>query len=323
MVAACSANLSALQHACSLQRDNEALKARLEEIEMPLPPRDPLNPTPGDLAHYLRLIGESAGLARDISHVAFDKIKALELALQTSESELTSEVEKRQELEAELEKKDAQLAISQETQESLQKTLAEVQNQLASNADREKALQSQWEASQATLKAMQADLLKIQEDVSQGQEALIQAQADQKKAETQLAEYQAGKLWSQTDVPTSSLKIKGRLATLWEESLRHMDSLPPPAQMDQFAKLYIKACAESLIMNYSFHATHHQNKMLGDHVAELELQLNNPAQASHALRAEIKSLTSRENSLEVSLALTKHELEELREKQSQADNVHQ
>ncbi|XP_042416043.1 SH3 domain-containing protein C23A1.17-like [Zingiber officinale] len=46
-------------------------------------------------------------------------------------------------------------------------------------------------------------------------------------------------------------------------------------------------------------------------------------QASHALRAEIKSLTTRKNSLEVSLALTEHELEELQEKQSQADNVHQ
>ncbi|XP_042396383.1 uncharacterized protein LOC121986481 [Zingiber officinale] len=175
---ACSANLNALQHACRLQRDNEALTARLEEIELPLTPRDPLNPTPGDLANYLRLIGEFAGSARDISHAAFDKIKALELALQTSESELTVEVKKRQELEAELEKKDAQLASSQETQESLQKTLAEAQNQLTSITDREKALQSQLEANQATLKTVQADLLKIQKDVSQGQEALIQAQVD-------------------------------------------------------------------------------------------------------------------------------------------------
>ncbi|XP_042446641.1 uncharacterized protein LOC122031614 [Zingiber officinale] len=181
-------------YAYNLQRENEALKAQLEEIELPLTPRDPLNPTPGDLAHYLRLLGESADTARDISHAAFDKIRALEAALHTSKSELASEVEKRQELAAELEKKDAQLASSQEARESLQKTLAEVQNQLASNANREKALQSQWEASHATLKAVQADLLKIQEEVSQGQEALIQAQADQKKAETQLAEYQAGEV---------------------------------------------------------------------------------------------------------------------------------
>ncbi|XP_042437209.1 putative uncharacterized protein DDB_G0290521 [Zingiber officinale] len=103
-------------------------------------------------------------------------------------------------------------------------------------------------------------------------------------------------LWSQTDVPTSSLKIKGRLATIWEESLRYMDSLPPPTQMDRFAELYIKILL---------------NKMLRDRVAELELQLNDPAQASHALRAEIKTLTSRKNSLEVSPALTNHELEEL------------
>ncbi|XP_042401087.1 probable serine/threonine-protein kinase samkC [Zingiber officinale] len=48
-----------------------------------------------------------------------------------------------------------------------------------------------------------------------------------------------------------------------------------------------------------------------------------PPAASHALRAEIKDLTSRKNNLEVSLALTNHELEELQEKQSQADNVHQ
>ncbi|XP_042380430.1 transcription elongation regulator 1-like [Zingiber officinale] len=105
-------------------------------------------------------------------------------------------------------------------------------------------------------------------------------------------------LWSQTDVPTSSLKIKGRLATLWEESLHHMDSLTPPAQMDQFAELYVK-------------------------VAELELQLNDPAQASHALRAEIKDLTKKKNSLEVSLAITDHKLRDLQEKQSHTDSVHQ
>ncbi|XP_042441486.1 mucin-1-like [Zingiber officinale] len=83
-----------------------------------------------------------------------------------------------------------------------------------------------------------------------------------------------------------------------------------------------QAYEESLIMNHSFHVTHHQNKMLRDRVTELELQLNDPTQASHALRTEIKALTSRKNSLEVSLALTEHELEELQEKQSQADNVH-
>ncbi|XP_042467253.1 formin-1-like [Zingiber officinale] len=130
-------------------------------------------------------------------------------------------------------------------------------------------------------------------------------------------------LWSQTDVPTSSLKIKGRLSTLWEESLQNMNSLPSPAQMDQFVELYIKAYAESLIVNHSFHDTHYQNKMLRDHVAELELQLNDPTQASHALRAEIKDLTKNKNSLELSLARNNHELRDLQEKQSQADIVHQ
>ncbi|XP_042415101.1 formin-1-like [Zingiber officinale] len=132
-----------------------------------------------------------------------------------------------------------------------------------------------------------------------------------------------GRLWSRTDVPTSSLKMKGRLATLWEESIQRMDSLPPLAQMDKFAELYVKACAESLAVNNSFHAIHHQNKVLRDQVAELELQLNDPAQASHALRVEIKDLTRKKNNLEVSLTQARHELKDLQEKQSQADTVHQ
>ncbi|XP_042415328.1 uncharacterized protein LOC122004518 [Zingiber officinale] len=84
-----------------------------------------------------------------------------------------------------------------------------------------------------------------------------------------------------------------------------------------------QACAESLIVNHFFHATHYQNKMLRDQVAKLELQLNDPVQASHALRVEIKDLTKKKNSLELSLALTNHELRDLQEKQSQADNLHQ
>ncbi|XP_042415081.1 MICAL-like protein 1 [Zingiber officinale] len=128
-------------------------------------------------------------------------------------------------------------------------------------------------------------------------------------------------LWAQTNIPTSSLTMKGRLATIWEESPRHMNSLPSPAQMDQFAELYTKACVQSLIMNHSFHTTYHQKKMLQDRVAELETQLNDPAQASYALRAEIKELTRRKNSLEVSLARSNHELKDLQKKLSQADTV--
>ncbi|XP_042465973.1 predicted GPI-anchored protein 58 [Zingiber officinale] len=44
-----------------------------------------------------------------------------------------------------------------------------------------------------------------------------------------------GRLRSRTDVPTSYLNMKGRLTSVWEESMQHMDSLPPPAQMDKFA----------------------------------------------------------------------------------------
>ncbi|XP_042407762.1 formin-1-like [Zingiber officinale] len=132
-----------------------------------------------------------------------------------------------------------------------------------------------------------------------------------------------GMLWSRTDVLTSSLEIKGRLATLWEESIQHMDSLPPLAQMDKFAELYIKAYAESLAVNNSFHATHHQNKVLRDQVAELELQLNDLAQASHPLRAEIKDLTKKNTSLEVSVALANRALKVLQEEQSQVNIVHQ
>ncbi|XP_042380453.1 vegetative cell wall protein gp1-like [Zingiber officinale] len=109
-------------------------------------------------------------------------------------------------------------------------------------------------------------------------------------------------LRSRQDVPTNFLTMKGRLATLWEESMQQMELLSPPAQMDRFSELYIKACVESLIINQSFHATHYQSKVLRDMVAELELQLNDPAQASYALRAEIKDLTRRKTHLEVSLA---------------------
>ncbi|XP_042426233.1 uncharacterized protein LOC122014116 [Zingiber officinale] len=165
MVSVCSANLSVIQYASRLQKENEVLKARLHELELPLTPPDPLNPTPGDLASYLRLIGEFAESARRISHVAFDKIKTLEATLKTSESRLASEAERRRALAAELDEKDARLASLQETHETLQKTLTEVQGQLVSSADREKTFQSQWEASQAALKSMQADLLKAQENV--------------------------------------------------------------------------------------------------------------------------------------------------------------
>ncbi|XP_042406917.1 myosin heavy chain, embryonic smooth muscle isoform-like [Zingiber officinale] len=198
---ACSANLSAIQYASHLQRENEVLKARLEELELPLTPRDPLNPTPEDLAHYLQLIGESAESVCNISHAAFDKIKTLEAALQTSESKLAFEVERRRSLVVELDAKDARLTSLQEAQEALQKTLTDVQGQLASSSDREKAFHSQWEASQATLKSMQADLLKAQEDVSQGQQDLTLARAnaekarvDTEKAQVELTDYQAGEV---------------------------------------------------------------------------------------------------------------------------------
>ena len=51
--------------------------------------------------------------------------------------------------------------------------------------------------------------------------------------------------------------------------------------------------------------------------------MNDPVQAGHALRAEIKDLTKRKNSLEVSLARANHELKDLQEKQSRIDIVHQ
>ncbi|XP_042377370.1 bromodomain-containing protein 4-like [Zingiber officinale] len=79
------------------------------------------------------------------------------------------------------------------------------------------------------------------------------------------------RLRSRQDVPTSTLTMKGHLANLWEESMHQMELLPQPAQMDIFSELYTKACAESLIINQSFHATHYQNKVLRDKVTELEL----------------------------------------------------
>ncbi|XP_042415396.1 ATP-dependent helicase brm-like [Zingiber officinale] len=113
------------------------------------------------------------------------------------------------------------------------------------------------------------------------------------------------KLLSQQDVPTISLKMKGRLATIWEESLQQMDSLPPPTQMDRFSEVYIK------------------NKLLQDRVTELELQLSDSAQDNHALRAEIKDLTKRNNHLEASLAHVNNKFKALEEEKNQIDVVHQ
>ncbi|XP_042423509.1 formin-1-like [Zingiber officinale] len=101
-------------------------------------------------------------------------------------------------------------------------------------------------------------------------------------------------------------------------------SEPPPLTHHNYYISYMsQACAESLVVNHSFYATHYQNKELRDHVVELELQLNDPTQASHALRTEIKDLTRKKNRLEVSLKQAKQELKDFQEKQSQVDIKHQ
>ncbi|XP_042380036.1 putative uncharacterized protein DDB_G0290521 [Zingiber officinale] len=114
-------------------------------------------------------------------------------------------------------------------------------------------------------------------------------------------------LQSRCDVPTSSLTMKGRLTTVWEENVSPMS----------------QACAEFLTINQSFHVIHRQNKMLQDKVTKLELQLNNPTQASYALRAEVKALTKKKNSLEVSLTISDQKLKDLKEEKSQVEVVHQ
>ncbi|XP_042415146.1 extensin-like [Zingiber officinale] len=68
-------------------------------------------------------------------------------------------------------------------------------------------------------------------------------------------------LRSRQDVTTTSFTMKGRLATLWEENISFM----------------FQACTESLIIDQSFHVAHYPSKVLRDRVAELELQLNDPA----------------------------------------------
>ncbi|XP_042454682.1 uncharacterized protein LOC122038803 [Zingiber officinale] len=105
-------------------------------------------------------------------------------------------------------------------------------------------------------------------------------------------------------------------------AMHQMELLSLPAQMDRFSELYSKACAESPIINQSLHTTHYQNKVLRDKVTELELQLNDLAQASYALRAEIKDLTRRNIHLEVSLAQANHKLKGLQAEKSQIDVVH-
>ncbi|XP_042460762.1 uncharacterized protein LOC122044324 [Zingiber officinale] len=104
-------------------------------------------------------------------------------------------------------------------------------------------------------------------------------------------------------VPTSILSMKGRLATLWIESMTHMEHLPRLAQMDRFSELY--------------------TKMLRDRVAELELQLNDLAAASHALRVEIKALTRQNTQQKLSLVKTQHELKSLQGEKSQTEASYQ
>ncbi|XP_042401090.1 flocculation protein FLO11-like [Zingiber officinale] len=88
---ACSASLSLTQFAAKLLKENESLRARVQELELPLTPRAPLDPLTADdpLDSYLHIIGESARSARNLAQVSSEKIKELQAALKTSDSTLS------------------------------------------------------------------------------------------------------------------------------------------------------------------------------------------------------------------------------------------
>ncbi|XP_042404758.1 uncharacterized protein LOC121994950 [Zingiber officinale] len=125
------------------------------------------------------------------------------------------------------------------------------------------------------------------------------------------------------DAPTSLLMMRGCLGSLWAESMSQMASAPPLVQMDRFSKSWAKTHAESLVLNQSFHALHHESKELRERVSELELQLNDPAQASYALRAEIQALTNQTNRQKSSLRQVKDELRAMREERATSEAGYQ
>ncbi|XP_042401200.1 formin-like protein 13 [Zingiber officinale] len=105
-------------------------------------------------------------------------------------------------------------------------------------------------------------------------------------------------LQSRQDVPTIFLIMKGRWPPCGKKvCIRWNSCRPLPRWIDSLSCI--------------------------SRVTELELQLMDPKQASHALRAEIKDLTKKKNHLEVSLAHTNHKLKILQEEKSQVDVVHQ
>ncbi|XP_042396765.1 MAP7 domain-containing protein 1-like [Zingiber officinale] len=121
------------------------------------------------------------------------------------------------------------------------------------------------------------------------------------------------------DAPASLLMMKGCLDSLWAESMDQMGDASPLAQMDRFSKSWAKTHAESLVLNQSFHTLHHESKELQERVSELELQLNDPAQASYVLRAEIQALTNQTDRQKRSLIQVKDELRAMREEKAASE----
>ncbi|XP_042410041.1 uncharacterized protein LOC121999421 [Zingiber officinale] len=100
-----------------------------------------------------------------------------------------------------------------------------------------------------------------------------------------------------SDSPTSLLMMKGCLGNLWAESMDQMGNAPPLVQMD--------------------------SKELRERVSELELQLNDPAQAGYALRAEIQALTNQTDRQKRSLIQVKDELQAMREERAASEAGYQ
>ncbi|XP_042415030.1 uncharacterized protein At3g60930, chloroplastic-like [Zingiber officinale] len=181
---ACSSSLSLIQFAVELLKENESLKSRIQELELPLTPRDPLDPLTADdpLDSYLHTVGASAQSARHLAQASSEKIKELQAILKT----------KLEEKESELAAFSTDLRALQESNKALQKDLGVARADLAISVDREKALQAQRDLDQATIKSLQVDLLKVQVEASTLKKENVLALAAADKVKVELVEYRSG-----------------------------------------------------------------------------------------------------------------------------------
>ncbi|XP_042441377.1 uncharacterized protein LOC122026716 [Zingiber officinale] len=195
IISACSSGLCLTHFAANLLQEIESLKARIQESELPLTPRDPFDP----LDSYLYAVRESTQSARKLVQESTKKIKELQAALQASYSKLNLKDQCRHQLADELKEKDSKLAALtvdlkalQESNKLIQKDLEVARADLVASADREKIGKTQHDRDQATIKSLKADLLKAQAEASTLKQEKALALASTEEVRVELVEYRSG-----------------------------------------------------------------------------------------------------------------------------------